>query len=356
MTKYLIQQDVFKPILTLTIQESRRDNLLSSSCQEYFEFVRRENVKDIITHCMTKHETLVRQLADSTLGGPRFKAFIQRYEMNVEPLPKEEKTPEQLVPNGARRWGQGVLLEAEEEDYFNADDEEEPFPNLPVLSSSPPRGGVKRKRARATGLPMRPVRPPYASIPRTPVLGTLVDYDDGDDAVSGSPDDATASPNRSPSSNYFPTTSSAPTPDVPSSPRLVHRQIPQKAAPSSPQDEQDDLLESLYKAGASSPTAPTKPPDLGKRRRESDDDDELLERLASKAKRPSVGSTPDKEKENSEASPAGKAGLAKPAEEGAGPKKIKLKFGAVGSAVAAAQPTATPPAPSSTGTKDGDNG
>ncbi|OCH94520.1 DUF625-domain-containing protein [Obba rivulosa] len=353
MNKYLMQHDVLKPILDLTIQESRRDNLLSSSCQEFFEYMRRENLRELISFCMTKHENLIRQLADSSLGGPRFKAFIQRYEMNVEPMPKDEK-PEQLIPNGARGWGQGRLLEAEEEDYFNADDdEEEPFPNLPVLSS-PPRGGLKRKRARAPGLPMRPVRPPYGSMPRTPALTSLVDYDDGDEARPSSPVDGSSSPNRNPSSNYFPNTLS--TSDVPSSPRLAHRQIPQKAAPSSPQDEQDNLLESLFKAGASSPTVPTKPPDLGKRRREADDDDELLERLASKAKRPSFGATPDKEKENNETCPAGKVGLAKPADESPGPKKIKLKFGVVGSAVASSQPIATPPAPSSTGTKDGDNG
>ncbi|EMD40366.1 hypothetical protein CERSUDRAFT_110962 [Gelatoporia subvermispora B] len=354
MNKYLAQHDVFGPILGLTIHESRRDNLISSSCQEFFEYMRRENIKELITHCMTKHGDLVKRLADSPLGGPRFKALIQRYEMNVEPPPPKEEKPEQLDPNGARGWGRGKSLEAEEEDYFNGDDDvEEPFPNLPVLSSSPPRGGVKRKRARATGLPIRPARqPPFAGIPRAPALGSLVDYDDGDDATPGSPIDDSSSPTRSPSSIYFP---KSPTSDVPSSPRIAHRQIPQKTSPAAPRDEEDDLLESLYKGGTSSPTFPTKPPDLGKRRRENDDDDELLERLASKAKRPSIGSDSEKEKENSEASPVGKVALTKPTEDSPGPKKIKLKFGAVGSAVASAQPAATSPAPS-TGTKDGDNG
>lgn len=38
---HLIKLDVFKPILDLTIQESRRDSLLSASCQEFFEHMRR---------------------------------------------------------------------------------------------------------------------------------------------------------------------------------------------------------------------------------------------------------------------------------------------------------------------------
>lgn len=36
-----MKHDVIKPILDLTLQESRRDNLLSCSCQEYFESMRR---------------------------------------------------------------------------------------------------------------------------------------------------------------------------------------------------------------------------------------------------------------------------------------------------------------------------
>jgi len=36
-----MKQDILKPILDLTIQESLRDNLLSCSCQEYFEHMRK---------------------------------------------------------------------------------------------------------------------------------------------------------------------------------------------------------------------------------------------------------------------------------------------------------------------------
>jgi protein phosphatase-4 regulatory subunit 3 len=38
---HLMKLDVFKPILDLTIQESRRDSLLSASCLEFFEHMRR---------------------------------------------------------------------------------------------------------------------------------------------------------------------------------------------------------------------------------------------------------------------------------------------------------------------------
>lgn len=111
MTTQVLKHDIIKPILDLTIQESRRDNLLSCSCQEYFEVIRRvsvtmklssaylivrphpqDNMKDIIKHCMTKHEPLMKTLAESHLGGQRFQLFIRRWEMNNEPLPVEADT------------------------------------------------------------------------------------------------------------------------------------------------------------------------------------------------------------------------------------------------------------------------
>jgi protein phosphatase-4 regulatory subunit 3 len=39
--KIIKKHDIMKPILDLTIQESLRDNLLSCSCQEFFEIMRK---------------------------------------------------------------------------------------------------------------------------------------------------------------------------------------------------------------------------------------------------------------------------------------------------------------------------
>lgn len=39
--KIIKKHNIMKPILDLTIQESLRDNLLSCSCQEYFEIMRK---------------------------------------------------------------------------------------------------------------------------------------------------------------------------------------------------------------------------------------------------------------------------------------------------------------------------
>ncbi|KAH8096612.1 component of IIS longevity pathway SMK-1-domain-containing protein [Cristinia sonorae] len=372
----MIKTDLLKPILDLTIQESRRDNLLSSSCQEFFEHLRRENIKELIQHCMTKHEDKIKILAESALGRPRFEAFIRRYEMNIEPPPKEEeKADDKPAANGPRRWGQGRLMEVEEEDYFNADDDDDEIVPVPTASPAFPRGVVtpplKRKRTRgpSVGSSQRPSKssllgavPPVRTTPpqSTPPLGGLVDYGDDDDLAS--PDPTTPSSPK----NTMPPGLLPGSPSMPPSPRLSHRQIPSKppitvpslAVPilTTPEDEEDLLLESLLTKGGPSPPSllNTRPPPdipLGLKRRREEDDDELLV-LANKSKRQSMGSgLKEKMRIAVEGLGAGegetgKSSLAKSVAE-EGPKKIKLKL---------ASSAAATLAPSSTGAKDGDTG
>lgn len=57
-------------------------------------------MKELINHCMTRHETKIQTLANSPIGGPRFKSFIRRWEMNIEPPPAESK--EEKYVNASR--------------------------------------------------------------------------------------------------------------------------------------------------------------------------------------------------------------------------------------------------------------
>ncbi|CAL1700107.1 unnamed protein product [Somion occarium] len=334
---HLIKHDILKPLLELTLQESRRDNLLSSSCQELFDFIRRENLKELINHCMTKHEDLVKALAATQLGSARFKGFIRRWEINIEPPPKEEEKVELVRPNGIgiRKWGQGRLMEAEEEDYFNTDDDEDEI--LPVLSTSVfPKAApntLKRKRPRGSSLPLPQRPPPFA---RTPPLRSLVDYDDADEPTRAEADKAAGGVQ-----GQLPTSPSSPSQARMSSPRISQQASKPISISLTPGEDQEDfLLESLVAKGGPPLPDAIKPPEvnLSSKRHREDDDDELLERLASKAKRLSTGPGQDKPEVSGKAT-----GLGKPAEEG--PKKIKLKL---------SSPTIANPFPSSTGAKDGD--
>jgi protein phosphatase 4 regulatory subunit 3 len=108
---HLIKLEVFRPIVELTIKESHRDTLVSSSCQEFFDYMRRvcpnhislwliltamqENTKELISHIMVNFEDRIKLLSESRFCGQCFRGFIRRYEMNIHPPPPEleEKPP-----------------------------------------------------------------------------------------------------------------------------------------------------------------------------------------------------------------------------------------------------------------------
>ncbi|KAI6024484.1 component of IIS longevity pathway SMK-1-domain-containing protein [Pisolithus marmoratus] len=312
---HLTKLDVFKPILDLALQESHRDSLLSASCQEFFEHMRKENMKDLINHCMTKHEAIVRQLATTPTEGARFNAFIRRWEINIEPPPKEGSQPDQDTRDSRRMVR---AIDAEEENYFNNDDDDSDQPP-PFISSSSlgPRssvalGSLRRKRRGALVTSKISLRPQNFALPRTPQLSALVDYDDEDEDAERAQDSVVTSPRESP-----PLSGS----DIPPSPRLAHRQIsrPSNIPRLRSQEEDEHLLESITRTkvvttpmsadAGTSPKSPLQFPRMGeKRRREDDDEEELLERLASKPKRVDLGTHKDDDAASGRVKPPAKQG------------------------------------------------
>lgn len=291
--------------------------------------------------------------------------------MNNEPPPKEEKLTQyvQIIhPSlqvliltifriGLRTTpGQSRLIEAEEEDYFNGDDDDDIIPPIaaPLFprgqAPSPPLNSLKRKRR--AGLNITPGFRPTLTPPRTPPIGNLVDYGDDDEEIPLADLDA----------DMEAMLGSAPAFDssnVLSSPRMQNRQVQPPVPPRrpSPGDDEDDLLESLVRSKDSTPSqpisTPTTPdltggppkPSEKRRRDDNDDDDELLERLASKSKRPDLGA--DKVLSGAMTHAGTKQGDDPP-------KKIKLKFG-LSSLGAAPSPTSSDTS-SESGVKDGDTG
>ncbi|KAG6910155.1 hypothetical protein DXG01_012914 [Tephrocybe rancida] len=356
----VMKHDVLKPILDLTIQESRRDNLLSCSCQEYFDFIRVHKVKELGKFCWVRHEEDLRTLARSPLGGQRFEHFIawiqvEILKQNKEPPPGETNSDKSV---DARGWQPpSRALDAEEESYFNADDDDEED-IIPVVSPSWPKvpplaiahSILKRKRRSSIGGHTKGYRPPL----RTPVLGSLVDYgedDDDDDSRKALPLAKDTPPQAQPSS------SRSPSPEIPASPKLAHRQVPMPTSGPPPprrvsqEDDDEDLLASLARP-RSRPQSPApglmasleslRPSEKRRRLDDEEEDDVLLGRLH-KAKKQDLGT--QKEKFS-----FGAFGRTKNVDDP--PKKLKLKLGAT--SLAAVTPST--PVPSETGAKDGDTG
>jgi protein phosphatase-4 regulatory subunit 3 len=204
--------------------------------------------------------------------------------------------------------------------------------------------GLKRKRRPAVGTGPKGHRPPL----RTPILGSLVDYDDEEDTNQDESSSKSVPPQSSSSQPLSPET-------PPPSPKLAHRQVPTIPSSGPPpirnpkdEDEEDNLLEALVRprARSQSPSPPVmtmvplKP--LEKRRRNDDDDDELLDRLR-KSKKPVLGSLKQG---------AVVAGRTKNGDDP--PRKIKVKFGAASLMVAS--PTSSLTTTTDIDVKDGDTG
>ncbi|KAG6850626.1 hypothetical protein H0H93_010818 [Arthromyces matolae] len=338
----LIKHDLLKPILDLTIRESRRDNLLSCTCQEYFDSMRKEKVKELGKFCWSEHKEELCKLAESPLGGQRFEQFnawaqFELLQQNKEPPPSDSRVASTVE---ARGWQPPArALDAEEESYFNDDDDEEEL--VPVVSPSWPKGVpplsasglLKRKRRSSIGASTKGYRPPL----RNPIMGSLVPTDYGEEEEE---DRTSQNLARQPQ----PSTSRSPSPEVPASPKMAHRQVsgpPLKRL--SAQDDDDDILESIART-RSRPESPA--PGMmasmdhlrgsEKRRRDDDDEDDLLLEHLGKAKKLDLGIK------------KGMFGsIGRPKNGDDPPKKIKLNLK---STILAS------PIPSESSAKDGDTG
>ncbi|KIJ20423.1 hypothetical protein PAXINDRAFT_7664 [Paxillus involutus ATCC 200175] len=295
-----------------------------------------ENIKELINHRMTNHGDIVRKLSHTTLGGPRFSAFIRRWEINVEPPPQEEAKNERASTD-SRRIGRNS--DVEEEEYFNGDDDEA---DTPPLSSAQQSLEVRKQRSAMAHSSLWGLVPP-----RTPPTPSLLDYGDDEEDIGPPPPPETS-------------------PLVPISKTLL-KEIPQHHSPLPQAYRQAygwlivKYLGHLHFPAGAPPkrtTAfqcrcedPARPPKAqllpirlsGKRRRE-DDDDGLLERLASKPKRMDLGAPRGDEPVS------GRAAAMKPGDDP--PKRMKLTFRP--SSIAVTQSTS--PVPSEPGAKDGDTG
>ncbi|CEL59479.1 putative protein C216,01c OS=Schizosaccharomyces pombe (strain 972 / ATCC 24843) GN=SPBC216.01c PE=2 SV=3 [Rhizoctonia solani AG-1 IB] len=366
VTRHLIKQDVVLPIIELTARESRRDNMLSSTCQEFFEYIRRENLRLVIDYMMDKHEARVRELSKHPMVGMRFAGIILRWEQNHEEPPPTESIANSTNGNSTRRWGSGRHMDAEEEDYFNgADDETAEVPLKWTPVQVPPVNQLKRKRARVgagargragsdgsgSTAVFQPIKPPSAGL-----LGLSGYEDEGEEDdedmgdVTGTNADSTLgfqnvlSPSPMPvDAVSSPKESSTFIADSPTAARLADMQ-----SDSAGDSDQMDAFPSLLEGG---------PPPLAQlraeKRRREEEEDELLalysngrraESSKASANGPVSGQGPDVEEETFP--PVGKfAATATP--EG-GTKKIKLSLGKGAAAVAAGSPApSTSPTPTS---------
>lgn len=75
--RHFIKQEIFAAVLTLTEQESKRDNLVLSACLDLFDHIARERMKPLMDHLLKEHGVRLAELADGEYTGKVFSALLQ---------------------------------------------------------------------------------------------------------------------------------------------------------------------------------------------------------------------------------------------------------------------------------------
>ncbi|CDU24430.1 related to PSY2-subunit of protein phosphatase PP4 complex [Sporisorium scitamineum] len=220
--RHFVKIELFSTILGLLEAEGDRNNLVASACLDFFEHMRRENMKYLISECMDRHGARMRQLADLPHTAPCFSLLVSQWEKNREPLPQQDAgdssqrsgdaEDRQRQQSEAGRGQTGtVAADAEEESYVQGDDDGDD------------KGADVRGASTAVGLV------PY-------------DDDDEDDNEEGGEETSVAQV----AARKATTTSSSPTSSPGSSPSSLTR-VPEKRRRMEEDDDADDQLSRLSK-------------------------------------------------------------------------------------------------------------
>ncbi|KAF4994438.1 hypothetical protein FGRMN_5768 [Fusarium graminum] len=124
--KHLTEKQILGPILEVLIETMPRDNLLDSASLEFFEFIKKENVKDLIKHLVLNYREQLMSLSYM----PTFRDLVLRYDQtqgytsNVDYfMEAEDEMGRRPQPN--QRMGEQMVVEREQEEYWTTSDPEE---------------------------------------------------------------------------------------------------------------------------------------------------------------------------------------------------------------------------------------
>ena len=208
----LTHNNTFGLILDVVYETMPRDNLLNSACLEFFEAVRRDNMKSLVIHVVEKY----RERLQNITYVDTFHNLIHRYEQmqgydaEAESVIMAQDEAWKLQANGQRWQGPGEM-DAAEEAYFNTSDDEEDVgtPSSLVVFSVVLTFWIQWQQTN-----------PSDTMQNGTVLPTskpLVAYpdDDDDDAMDTQTDPAQAQNQQGKASSESAATSPSPSPNTP---------------------------------------------------------------------------------------------------------------------------------------------
>ncbi|KAF8968671.1 Platinum sensitivity protein [Entomortierella lignicola] len=146
--RYLIKNNIVQYIVDALLSTHNKNNLLNSACIEFFEFIRNENIKSLITHIVPLYGERLKHI-DYVVT---FKALIRRYEQqhDTSVADTDAAAAATAQANASKREGTqkawpSSTMDDEEEAYFNNSDDEDEVPDEGKHEDDPPTSDLRRR-------------------------------------------------------------------------------------------------------------------------------------------------------------------------------------------------------------------
>lgn len=137
--KHLTEKQILGPILDVLTKAISRDSLLSSASLELFEYIKKENVKDLVKHLVENYRE--RLLSLSYL--PTFRDLVLRYDQtqgytaNMDYFLETDDEAGRKPPPGTRMM-EHIAVDPAEEEYWNSSDPEDEDEHLEHTAEKTP--------------------------------------------------------------------------------------------------------------------------------------------------------------------------------------------------------------------------
>jgi protein phosphatase-4 regulatory subunit 3 len=127
--KHLIEKQIFGPILDMLLASMPRDNLIVSSCLEFFEYIKKENIREIVKHLVQNYRSQLVALSeidtfdDLLLRYDQTQGFMTTSDYYIN----DEEDVSRPQPNLHGRMMEPIQMDPAEEEYWSklSDDEED---------------------------------------------------------------------------------------------------------------------------------------------------------------------------------------------------------------------------------------
>ncbi|KAG0358923.1 Platinum sensitivity protein [Podila minutissima] len=262
--RYLVKHNVAQHVVDLLLSTNNKNNLLNSACIEFFEYIRHENVKLMVSHIVSLHGERLKQIQYVDT----FNQLIRRFEQQNDKSMADTQTTDAATSEagsamqGQARPGDGwtsTTVDDDEEAYFNNSDDEDEVPDE-EKSNDPPVSDLRRRVKESEDSDDEETTKSdmdHEPEPELPLLSRrkLVDY--GEDEDEDDPDNAFGQllkASSSASSSASPSKSDSSSPPPSKKPKLDEN--PEAATPLSPSS--SNTLGSSSGDGSLSPGSPQK--------------------------------------------------------------------------------------------------